>query len=62
MNYADMIVPGSRKNIVSINFIVHLLKSKAKQIGNYKKAMKKNIVYFGDLIEEHLMADTSSGK
>lgn len=51
MNYADMIVPGSRNNMVSVQFIVQHLKTKAKQIGVYKKTVKKQIVFDGDVVE-----------
>lgn len=49
MNFADIIVPGSRYNQVAITFIVHHLKNLTKQMGQLKQKMN-TLFYFGDIL------------
>lgn len=49
MNYADIIVPGSRNNTVAISFIVNHLKNMNKQL-EVLKAIMNNMHFFGDIL------------
>ena len=49
MSLADIIIPGSRNNDVSVAFIVNHLKNLTKQFGLLKDKMT-TILYFGDLL------------
>ncbi|KAM3141916.1 hypothetical protein pb186bvf_006002 [Paramecium bursaria] len=49
MSLADIIIPGSRNNDVSVAFIVNHLKNLTKQFGQLKDKMT-TILYFGDLL------------
>jgi len=49
MSLADIIIPGSRDNHISVSFIVNHLKNLAKQIGLLREKLT-NHLYFGDLL------------
>lgn len=50
MNFADLIVPGSRNNRVSVNFIVQHLQSQAKHLHVFKETMKIKTAFLDDTI------------
>ena len=48
ISYADLIIPGSRNNRVSVDFIVQHIKNIAKHM-NFKEQVKKTKIYcFGE--------------
>lgn len=49
MSLADIIIPGSRNNDVSVALIVNHLKNLTKQFGQLKDKMT-TILYFGDIL------------
>lgn len=45
--YADLVIPGSRNNRISVDFIVQHIKNMAKKINIFEKAAKTKIYLIG---------------
>ena len=59
IRYADLIVPGSRNNRVSIDFIVRHMKNMNRESKFYRRAIKTKIYFYGEVLETFLR-DTSN--
>lgn len=47
ISYADLVIPGSRNNRISVDFIVQHIKNMAKKINLFEKAYKTKYFLFG---------------
>ena len=47
IGYADLVIPGSRNNRISVDFIVQHIKNMAKKINIFEKASKTKMYLFG---------------
>lgn len=48
INYADLVIPGSRNNRISVDFIVEHIKNVAKKKNIFKTAQDTKIFLFGE--------------
>ena len=56
IRYADLIVPGSRNNKVSVDFIVRHMKNITREIQFYRRAINTKIYFYGEVLESFLRA------
>ena len=48
IGYADLVIPGSRNNRISVDFIVQHIKNMAKKINIFQKAAKTKVYLIGE--------------